>query len=35
MATMTEEDQARTLLKEIRAEQDARLRHIGVLCADA
>jgi DnaJ-domain-containing protein 1 len=35
MAGLSEEDQARTLLKEIKAEQDARLRHIGVLCAGA
>ena len=35
MATMSEEQQARQLLKEIKHEQAARLKHIGVDCAYA
>jgi hypothetical protein len=35
MAEMSEEEQARQLLSEIKAEQAARLRHIGVEFADA
>jgi hypothetical protein len=35
MATLSEEQQARQLLTEIKAEQAARLKHIGVAFAGA